>query len=90
MRIEHRHQDLRSNFFVLVTNTLDNNTLGTLRNAISFVNTNVNPLSESLSPTDVRFSIGTVSSAQTIALPHTYRRLPVGDDRWLDPKSRRL
>ena len=52
---------------VLVTNTLDTNATGTLRNAIGFANSNVNPTA-TISPTDIRFNIGTVGSAQTIAL----------------------
>jgi filamentous hemagglutinin family protein len=51
----------------LVTNTLDDNSIGSLRSAINFANTNINSLNI-ISPTDIRFNIGTVGSAQTIAL----------------------
>ncbi len=52
---------------ILVTNTLDTSTIGTLRNAIAFSNGNTNTLATT-APTDIRFNIGTVGSAQTIAL----------------------
>ena len=51
----------------VVTNTLDNSAAGSLRSAINFTNGNINP-TETTTPTDIRFKIGTVGSAQTIAL----------------------
>jgi filamentous hemagglutinin family protein len=51
----------------LVTNTLDDTAAGSLRSAINFANGNINPIATT-TPTDIQFKIGTVGSAQTIAL----------------------
>ncbi len=51
----------------LVTNTLDDNSIGSLRSAINFTNININPVAATPLQT-IQFGIGTVGSAQTISL----------------------